>query len=307
MAHIRCFVDLQTEVLAWLDEAGDTATTQTLAKQAIVAAHEQRLTAERWPFMLWQPTQTITINMGQQIYSLHPEFLRPLNFRLRSTLDDLTEIYDHNLLLQGDWSNLSNWDTRYMMWNRSGVNIQPSAASTIAVASSSGSDSTATVVIRGDTAGGTRNETITSGTTGLVSFTRILRVTKVGIWIGTMTLTSNAGAVPNLTLFPEEYGRSYPQIVLIGTPSQADFVDYSFYRQPSPLVLDQDLTDIPPPFEELLVWDALLAFSAYNTYDAGMVALWTTNRDNILTAMRTTLNNPQTLGMSTNYTTYVPR
>lgn len=307
MANIRTYKNCQDEVLNWLDEAGDTDTTLALAKQGIVAAHEQRLTQERWPFMIWEPTETINLIPGTQVYSLHPEFLRPIQFRNRTTQDDLVEIFDHNLLLQGDWSSTAVWDSKFTMFGKSPVANQPTSASVLSVSSSNGGDAAAQISVRGDTADGVTTEVIQAGVAGSVSFTRILNVTKIGIWLGTMTLTSNGGAVTNLKLFASEYGRSHQRIQLIGSPSSAVPVDYRFYRQPSPLNLDNDIPDIPPPFTELLVWDTLLDFSAYNEFDRGIVQLWASNQQDLLHAMQASLNSPQTLGASSQYVNYIPR
>lgn len=306
MAHIRTFKNIQDEVLAWLDEAGDTDSTLTLAKQAIQAAHEQRLTQAKWPFMIWEPTETFSLVVGTQIYSLHSEFLRPLTFRNRTSGVDLTEVFDHNVLHE-DWASSASFTGKFSMWSRAPVANQPSSASALTISSSSGSDTTAQVQVRGDTADGVTTETWSVATgVSTTSFTRIINVTKIGTWIGTMTMTSNAAAVTNLKLFAAENGRSYQRLQLIGSPSTADVIEYRFYRQPSPLVLDNDIPDIPAPFQELLVWDTLLSFSAYNEYDPTMVGLWTDNRDKLLLALQQSLTD-MSVGASCQYVDYIPR
>jgi len=70
--------------------------------------------------------------------------------------------------------------------------------------------------------------------------------------------------------------------------------------------LDNDLPDVPTPFEDLLVFDTLLSFASYNQYDAGTVKLWQIQRDEILLALQQTAD-ATALHALTDYTSYVER
>lgn len=308
MAVIRTFKNLQDEVLAILDEVGDTATTLTLVKNAIAAAHEKRVTEERWPFMLWEQPVLINVVAGTQVYSLHSEFFRPFYFWNRTENDFVEQIDEASLIASGiDWINDSGAAMTLALWGRSEVAAQPAAASALTVSSSvAGDNGTASITVRGDTADGVTSETIFAGSTGATLFTKVLKVTKNGTWTGTMTLA--AGATTLLTLFASESGRSYQQVFFLVKPDTDVVVEYKFYRQPSPLVNDGDRPDLPPPFEELLVYDALLALAAYNQYDPATVAVWEKKRDDLLLDLRqSTTEQAEAVGRATNYTTYIPR
>lgn len=308
MANIRTFKNIQDETLAWLDEASDTDVSLTLVKQSIRAAHEKRLTDERWSFMLSRP-KLLPTSAGVQTYSLDGEMLRLLYVKNLTTTKFLTEFADQNVLQAGyDWSVDTDSAAAFTLWGRGEVQNQPTSASVIAVSSSNtGDNATNSVTLRGDTATGVQTETILCNASGLISFTEILKVTKSAGWVGTMTLTSNAGAVTNLTLGLTEYGKSYQTLYLLANPSAAESLEYRFYRQPSPLVADNDRCDYPAPFEELLVWEALLDLATYNSYDAGMIAYWSKKRDALLLSMQQTTNEAQTINQAAVYTDYVPR
>lgn len=310
MADVLTYKNLQDKVLQWLDEVGNTDTTLTLVKAALTDAHKTRVSQERWPFMLWHKAEQLAIVAGQQTYALHPEYLRPLYFWNRTMLDYATQYGESTIFQAGlDPNNDIGPALQFVLWSRTEVATQPSAASVIAVTSSQpGTDNGAvSVIIRGDTADGVTTESIVSGASGSVLFTNILKVTKVGTWVGTMTLTSNAAAVTNLKLFASEAGRSYQQIYFLARPDVSAVMDYRFYRQPSPMVNDNDRPDIPTPYEEILVFDALLSFAAYNQYDAMVVNLWTQKRNTLELGLQKNYSDAEALNSATNYTSYVPR
>lgn len=307
MAPIQTFKQLQDKTLAWLDEAGDTGTTQTLVKFALQKSHTKRLAQERWPFMLYPP-QTLNCVPNQLLYPLHSEYLRPMYFRNLTVLDYMTQYDEATLVSSGaDWNNDSGDALRFVLHTRSEVANQPLVASVVTVTSSvpATDNGAASVLITGDTATGVRSETITANSSGVIPFTFILKVTKSNVWAGTMTLAG--GATTLLTLFASEYGRSYQQIKLLANPSGPQLVEYQFYRQPSTLVEDNDRPDIPTPFEDLLVYDTLLSFAAYNQYDVATVALWKAERDELLLALQQTYSDAKALESATTYTAYVPR
>lgn len=309
MANIRTFKNIQDETLTWLDEAGDTDVSLALVKQSIRAAHEKRLTDERWAFMLSRP-KTFSTVVAQQTYALDSEVLRLMYVKNLTTKNFLKEFTDQNMLNSGyDWSVDIDSALSYAIWGNLEVQNQPSSASVIAVSSSNTADNTVnSVTLRGDTALlGVQTETIACGASGAIVFTEILKVTKSAGWVGTLTLTSNVAAVTNLTLAAGEYGKSFKPFYLFASPSVAESLEYRFYRQPSPLVADNDRPDYPAPFEELLVWDALLDLATYNSYDAGMINYWTRKRDALLLSMQQTTNEAQTINQAAVYTDYIPR
>ena len=302
MANVQTYKTLQDKVLAWLDEAGDTATTLTLVKYALNTANSKRVTQERWPFLLWPQTLTINTVVGQTHYSLHQEYLKPLEFRNQTTDRPLHQVTDST---EARARTCEGSATEFTLFSRTPVAAQPAAASVLSLSSSDPTDNgTASVTVTGDTATGTQTETITCGGSGAVLFTLITKVTKSSGWVGTLTLM--AGATTLLSLLPAEFGRSYQQFTLLNTPTDAEVLEYSFYRQPMAMTLDNDLPDVPTPFEDLLVFDTLLSFASYNQYDAGTVKLWQIQRDEILLALQQTAD-ATALHALTDYTSYVER
>ena len=302
--------ELRTEVLSWLDEssASSTSATYTNVTNALKQAHTIRLTEDQWKFMLWPSVQTITTVASTQLYSLHQEFLRP--YWVRNTTQDvwMVEAPSRNLEPLGlDFDNDTDTN-QFAFWGRSQVQNQPTSASVITIVSSSASDTTAAkaITIYGDTASGMTSESLTpNGTTNVVgttSFTQILGISKGADWAGTMTMTSNSAAVTNLKLFATEYGRSYQQIMLLSQPTANETIAYRFYRKPRELSAAGDVTDIPPPFERVLVYDALLLMAAYdNRLDGGRAGLWRTYRDDLDFQLRQSQLEGQTLGAQARY------
>ncbi|HYE78033.1 MAG TPA: hypothetical protein VEI97_08610 [bacterium] len=282
MATLYTFKNLQDEVLATLDEVGNTDTTLTLVKNFLNQAHVTRLGQDPWPFLRWDGPETFTTSTSTRFYTLHPEFWRPDYFYNRTAGEFLVEVPQRQIAQTGDRWSSDTGRTPYFRWaGLLPVAAQPTSASAITIVSSAAGDNTSAkaITIDGIVSGVRRQESITpSGTTPVastLSFTKILAVTKAADWTGTMTMTSNSGAVTNLVLLPTEYARQYRQIELLRTPTSADTIEYVFFRQPRKMVSDNDLPDIPSPHAQILVWDALILFSGYNTdLPAQAVQVW---------------------------------
>lgn len=281
---------LEEEVLSWLDESGDTSTTQTNVRNAILQAHIKRLTEDAWSFMLWPEPQTFNLVAGQKNYVLHQEFGRPLYFVDRTQAVDLKERPQRHLK-----PSYTDEAYRFIFTNRSPIAAQPGAASKLSLTSTEAADSGSALgfYIRGMTAAGMVTETLNpSGTSAVESSSTFLpggliQISKFGTWAGTATLTADAGATEVLSLFSEEVARSYQQIRLLWTPDRADVIEYQFFRQPSPLPYPESIPDIPYPFSRILAWDALLALTAYDgQLDAPRQAFWVEQRDALDLALR---------------------
>lgn len=290
---VLTFKEIRDQVLGWLDETGSQGTMLTNVNNAINEAHRRRLTAEKWPFMLWDSPELVTMVDGQQTYPLHFLFNQPFYFFNRTKKVYLREVSARQLHPSGARWNTDQDTQRFVLWGRTSVANQPAASSTVSIVSTSASDNTAAkaIVICGITASGVEEESMTpSGLTPVESsrsFTKILSVTKSAAWAGTLTVTSDAGAVTNLVLLPTEYGRSYQQLFLLGAPTAGDVIEYRFYRIPKQLVNDNDVTNIPPGHEQLLVWDTLLVIGAYDSrLDSARKAEWSDRQKDALKALR---------------------
>ena len=289
MARIQTFSNLREEVLGYLDEGGATGTTLTIVNNALNSAYVQRLTEVDWNFMLWPRAETLTTVVGQRTYGLHSEYWKGLWFRNRTTKSYLIETPMRQLEQTGaDWNNDTGSAERFTLTSRTQIQNQPSSASVISIVSSSASDASSAkaITVGGMTSTGYTTESITpNGITaapGSTSFTEIITVTKAAAWVGTMTMTSNSGAVTNLTLFPTEYGRSHQQIELLRAPATAETIEYRFYRQPPKLTNDNDVPLLPPPTQEILVYDALIHIAGYNTdMNAQALGVWRDNQQRL--------------------------
>lgn len=298
------FNELRAQVLRKLGDAEVTSTdnTYTVVGDFLNAAHKSRCVESDWSFMLWPIFDTFTTVASQRNYALNAEFQRPLYFWNRNTKQYLTEIPFRDFESQGvDWINDSGDASRFYLGARTPLSVQPSSDSAITIVSSSASDTTPTVIVRGMTANGVTTETLTAngitGVTGTTTFKAngILNITKTGTWVGSLTV--KAGTTTLLTLFPTENGRSYIQLELLNLPPASQVVEYRFYRNPSPLTNDGDIPDIPAPFDEVLIYDALLLFAGYNSeINAMSVTMWGAQQKKLEMALETAFLNPQTIG-----------
>lgn len=297
---------LRDEVLNWMDEAGDTGTTATNVDNAINQAHTQRLTQDKWPFMLWPDPLTFSLVNGQTHYALSQAFSRPLYFYNRTKQTFLKEIPPRGVTEGAfDWVN-STTGLSFVLHGTMPVQSQPSAASVVTIVSSDTADNNVTkaVIVRGLTASGISTETITpAGTTpvsGTTSFTQILNVTLSAAWTGTLTLS--VGSTTILTLAAGEYGRQYPRLRLLYNPDSTDLIEYQFYRTPTTLTHDYDIPELPFPHSGILVWDALLQLSAYdNDATGGRIEIWLNNQKRMELQLRQSYLEGQTLGAQPRY------
>lgn len=287
MAKIYTFKNIQDEVLRYIDEDVNTSSaTLTLVKNCINQAHLRRLSNYDWWFMLWPYPITFSTTISQQNYALHSEFYKAYYFFNQTTKAYLIEENSRMLGPSGvRWGSDTGHATRFAFWGRSPIASQlPSAGSAVTIVSSSALDtgSTYAVTIKGtDSSGlGLISETINpNGTSPVTSsntfYNPILNITLGAAFNGTLTIT--AGSTTLLVLRAGEYGRSYPQMYLLSVPNAVDVIEYRFYRQPANLVNDNDIPDIPPPFTQILVWDALIMIAAYNETENENVAVWADN------------------------------
>lgn len=282
---IYTFKDLRDQVLRHLDEAGDTGTTKTLVSNLINQANQNRAMEFASAFLVWDIPATFATVAGRQTYALHEEFMRPLYFFNRATKSYLIEVPERQLGPEGyRWNDAEGAARHFVLWGRTQVQRQPTSASVLTIVSSDAADSgggaALQLFIRGETSSGAVKAEIVNPN-GLTpvnttnTYVKVMQVTKAGPWTGTMTMTSNSGAVTNLILDYCDLGKMYQQLFLLEEPTTAETIEYRFYRNPIRMSNDYDLPDIPYPFSQLLVWDALVMMSGYNTEMNGQaVAAW---------------------------------
>ncbi len=292
MPAVYTFADLQQQVLATLDEAGDTSTTLTLVKDYLNQAQQARLASANWPFLRWEEGETLTIVPQERFYTLHAEFWRPIYFFNTGT-QEFCRLIPERMTSQTTNRWLTNQGrARDFRWaGYSPVAVQPDPTLPMVLTSSNAADSGAAKVVSftGVYNGLVRTGSITpNGTSGVGSvtgFSKLLRVTVHAPWVGVLTLTN--GSTTLLELAPGELGRMHPRIELNLLPTTADVIEYKFYRQPLKMYYDNDVPDIPPPHSQILVWDTLMLFGGYNTdIRPQNIAIWKEMRDRMDLAMR---------------------
>lgn len=314
---IHTFDYLVQQAMSQTDERGDTDSTLPLMREYINAAHQLRCAELKQHFLVMDHLINTVVNV--QDYSLHMMFDKPIYFYNRNTLQFLTETPARSLEDEG-W-NLNNLTTPqisgpakdFLFWGHSCVKFQPT----------SGSPSVITVVSNNASDVGTNYQTAIKGidlndnlmvdlitpngltpVNGVIQFQKILALTKTGPTVGNLTYTSNGGTVTNVILTPNELGKQYRQIHLIAVPTASEPIEYRFYRKPLFLVNPYDIPDIPYPYSQILVYDALLNFAVYNTdmQDMQRIAVWKAEQEQWEKALQAAFKDSQTIGARSRYT-----
>jgi hypothetical protein len=308
---IHTFDSIIQEVMRQTDEAGDTDTTLTLVKEYVRAAHNRRCVEFREFFMKMRDTLTTVVD--QREYTLSPLFDKPIHFYNEATKELLEEIPPRSAEVELDLLNPTTQGTAgdFYFSGYAQTKNQPTSASVVTVVSNNGSDtgSTYQVAVKGiNTSGDIVVDVLTpNGTTpaaGSLQFREVLAITKAGATNGTLTFTSNSGAVTLLTLSPNELGKQYRKIYLVNLPTAAETISYTFYRKPIYLVNNYDVPDIPYPYSQVLVYDALLMFATYNTdmQSEARIVMWQQEQQNWENALRGFSKDGQTVGGRARYT-----
>jgi hypothetical protein len=310
---ILTFRNLYEQVAAQNDERTSTDTTRDLCKEYVNAAHTQRCVEYANPFLIWHQEETLSTVADQRVYPLHQLFDRPLYFYNRTSKQWVMETPNRTLSPDeyGFDTSLTGPARNFMFWGHTGVKQQPTGSGTVRVVSTSASDtgSTYQVGVKGMNTSGelvvdvlTMNGTST--VTGAITFAAggILSVAKSRDFNGILTVTGDSGSTTLLALSPQEFGRQYRQIYLLEAPTSAESIGYRFYRKPLFLVNDYDVPDIPAPYAQILVYDALLMWAAYNTdVSEKSIMVWREQQKRWETALNAYCAESQTLNSRSKY------
>lgn len=300
---IYTFDTLRRQILRQLDEEDDTATSKTLASDYLNQAHQLWCSDPRMKSFLLLPEFEISVVTDKTLYGLPPMTDKLLYLRDPTSKRPLREIPSRSLIDQEHWPHPDHVDQDgYVLWGHWPVKRQPAAASVVTVVSDNSAD-TAQVLVKGLTSDGdlVADLLTLTGTTpvnGSVSFTQILAVTKEASASGNITVSDATGTLVQLQ--PLEFGRQYRVVELIKTPAEARTLKGRAFRKPIILINDYDVPDIPAPYSQGLVWEALLMFSGYNT-DIGRTTQWERLRDEWKAAFDRHLWEGDTLGASGTY------
>jgi hypothetical protein len=277
------YVDIKNRILRHLDEAATAAVTNTtdaLVEDAINASHRRLCLARSYAFMKWPREETVSSTAGVRAMTLSPH-VGKLTYLWSVTDQRYVPMLPHRQWESQSVNRTVTADSSAGIFGGFWpVMSQPTSASQVTVVSTNAGDTVSRqIAVRGVNASGDIiSETITAtGTTPVTSstsFVAILNVTKLGTWAGTMTLAISGGATL-LTLLASEYAKQYPTIEFVEIPASAKSFSYSFTRIPRTLTEDNDIPEIPFPFSEAIVFDALLEIGTYRTdLNATHLSMW---------------------------------
>jgi len=311
---MRTYKELQDAVLQWMADSGDTGLLRTLVKDALNRAHQNLLNDDRYDFLLWPRTETLSVTAGQKVYALHPELSQLLFVYNPTTGEYLEEVAPKGLMeSEADWNDgTTDQPDRFMLTGLSKVLTQPSAASVVTATTTGGTESSAnSLLITGISNGVIVTETLTSGSswaslTGSQSFDVITDITKLGAtWSRTVTLTANGQTL--LVLGATSYGQQYRMCELVEAPTTATSLLYRFYRRPRQLVYDNDIPDVPAGFGDILVYTALIAMQGYTRATSTELDFWAAQIRKLTDTLQMTFRAARTMGGRPTYTRYIPR
>lgn len=233
----KTFADMKANVGL---ELQDTSTSfNTLIGKWINRRYFQCLRYVNWDAI--NPSYSVTLVAGTQDYALPRDFGKAVyavdatnNFTYEEVRFDDLAGNPSGIYQQGG----ANKYTIY----ESPVAVQPTSASVVTVVSSSASDSSAAVTIRGLVGGVETFETITlNGVTpanGSLSFTYISSVSK-DLTVGSVTVTCNSQTVA--VIEPERKVVRYKLIRFMPIPSEARTVTIPYHINPLPMSQDDDV------------------------------------------------------------------
>ncbi len=170
----------------------------------------------------------------------------------------------------------SDTPTTYRMWTEDWVLEQPKAASVMRIASSDSDDKSIDVMIHGIVSDYPDSEKITTnssdGTTavsGSKSFTRVDRVTKDADTDGRITVDADSANTTVATIPAGDImaGAQYKHIQIFPSPDDTYVLNIWYYKDPARLVEDEDIHELGPDFDEVIVLLATSKLQAEQSKD----------------------------------------
>jgi len=197
----------------------------------------------------------ITVD-GTYLYRLNARALRALNFR---ETDSPAKLFHKSRAdFERDYPNPASTEEGVPQWyipmRKVRVSTQPTSASTISISSASASDITSYyVVVRGIVSGSMVAERLLlTGATVVVSansYTSLLSITK-DTTNGTVTATSNAAVVTNISLLAGETEKEMWEVRLHPIPDAAYTIPYTYQYIPWKLSNDEDVIALADIYSE---------------------------------------------------------
>ena len=278
---MRTLTQLREEVLSWLDEGGDTGGTKTLVDNALNQANAQRASQSRWPW-LRVPVRSFSTVIGQTDYVLD-ERVHKLDYLYNNTQKRfVVELPDD--MAQSAGMGFGDVDVAsadyFSIVGTSPIKTIIPVASPLQVTSTATEAGSATLYVEGEDANGNfiTATLAPGGVASSDSFKSVAYVRKNGTWAGTLTLTAVTGTIQLLVLSVTQFAKQHPVVRLLNPPMAAETLSYRFLRAPRRMEADYDTPDVPAPYDNLLVWDALIMLAAYTEQDSESTSVWKANQ-----------------------------
>jgi len=255
----KSFSDILSNVQ---NEITDTSTTiQGIIKNYINRRYFQILRATNWEYI--NDSYTFPTIAGTQNYVLPDDFGKPLVVRDATNNKEIKEI-DYQALISKNISNFSSSGTpeQYSILEDK-IQNQPTSSSILTIVSSSASDTTQSIFVRGISSGSETYETValngTSSASTTNSYTRIISISKDTVSSGIVTATSNSGAVTIVSISPVITTPFFKKIAFHYVPASVITISIPYYVKPSPMIDDNDypIIDIADGIEIGAMADAL--------------------------------------------------
>ena len=268
------FLKIQTNVGNEVIDTSDTF--KTIIKEYINARYFQILRQINWQNI--NPDYSFNTVGGTQDYVLPDDFYKPISVRDSTNGTELAET-DLQALITNYPDDVSEEGTvsRYVIMEQA-VMTQPTEATIVSIVSSSGSDTTQTVLVRGISDGVemTEEETLTGETpaTTTAEFTRIIGISKSAITDGAITVTAT---VTLAILPPETLESRYKIMRLHYVPTTTLAIVAPYTIKPSPMSDDMDypILDIADLIEmgaKADAWRYKKMFAKANVFEAQFTA-----------------------------------
>lgn len=244
-----------------LDSANTTD--QGNIRTAVDIAQKNILGRANFWFALKVPTANVLTTVADTaVYVLPYDFHKGLFLRQTSSPvlmeeQDATKFYEET---PDPTSPSTGKPTKFIINGLIWASAHPSSASKLSLASTSSSDTTQTVTIRGVASGVdvVEEQTLTGAVavTSTNTYTQLFSIAKSAATAGTVTATSNAAAVTNVSLLPLQLFKEHWEVRLHLIPDDAYNILGGYYRKPWDMYYDADTLIVPDMHAEAVLSEA---------------------------------------------------
>lgn len=202
-------------------------------------------------------TTTVTTTSGTRSYVMPYDYSGQVIYAHDSTNDRTLDVITEQELYNRYGSDIDESSTpiALILMADSNVRVQPSSSSAIKAISSSGSDNTQSVFIRGISGSAEYYETIalsgTASASSVNSYDYVLTCVKDAVTTGTITLSYVTGSDTASTIAPESLEQKYQRVGFHYVPNGTYSINIRYKRDVKPMVSanDSPLIDIADGIE----------------------------------------------------------